>query len=55
MPSLKISTLLLVAAGVAQIADHSSKWSYYQSYFDDPRDQAAIRFGYHLWDAGGVS
>ena len=48
-------TLLLVAAGAAQIADHSSKWSYYQSYFDDPRDQAAIRFGYHLWDAGGVS
>lgn len=43
-----------IVKDVEQI-QNSSKWSYYQSYFDDPRDQAAIRFGYHLWDAGGVS
>ena len=44
--------LLLFAAGIVQIWDKSSSWSYWDSNFDEPRDQWAIRFGYNLWDEG---
>ena len=48
--------VLLTAAGMYQAKDDYEnygefKWSI-TSRFDDPRDQWAIRYGYHLWDKG---
>ena len=42
--------VLLKAAGAYQIISGTSDPSYKSSNYDDPRDQAAISFGYHLWD-----
>ena len=36
-------------AGVAQIYDGTSSWSYYRSWFDDPRDALMITRGYRHW------
>ena len=43
---------LLLAAGVVQIWDKSSDWSYWRTNFDEPRDQWAITIGYNLWEDG---
>ena len=40
---------LLLAGGVVQIRTGTSKWSYWKSNFDDPRDQWAIQIGCDLW------
>ena len=40
---------LLLAGGVVQIWTGTSKWSYWKSNFDDPRDQWAIQIGCDLW------
>jgi hypothetical protein len=40
---------LLMAAGGAQIYKGTAKWAYWRTYFDDPRDQRAIRLGYWLY------
>ena len=45
--------ILCIGAGLYQLLDNPSGWSI-DSYFDDPRDQEAIRFGSSLWDSGGV-
>ena len=41
---------LLWAGGVVQVCTGTSKWEYWQSCFDDPRDQEMIYFGSQLWD-----
>lgn len=41
--------ILLLAGGVVQIRTGTSKWSYWKSNFDDPRDQWAIQIGCDLW------
>jgi len=39
-----------LGAGVVQIKQGTSSWSYYGSYFDDPRDSKMIESGYnHNW------
>ncbi len=45
--------ILCIGAGIYQLYDNDMGWSI-DSYFDDPRDQEAIRFGSSLWDSGGV-
>jgi len=45
-PSL---TTLQGAGGIAQIIARTSKWSFWKTYFDDPRDSAAVREGYNLY------
>ena len=47
-------SVLLIAGGGIQIIAGTSSWEYWQSNFDDPRDQWAISFGCDLWDSGGV-
>ena len=42
--------MLLIAGGVVQIWEKTSKIDYIFPNFDDPHDQWAISFGYHLWD-----
>jgi len=42
-------TPYLLAGGVVQIRMGTSKWSYWKSNFDDPRDQWAIQIGCDLW------
>ncbi len=37
---------LKLAAGIVQVISGTSDWAYMSSYFDDPRDQAAIADGY---------
>jgi len=44
------ATVLLAGAGVAQIKAGTSKPEYWSSWFDDPKDQAAIRVGMELYD-----
>ena len=44
--------LLLIAGGLVQIASRTSSIMYYDSNFDDPRDQLAIRYGISLWEGG---
>lgn len=39
---------LCFGAGMYQIVSGRSDWSYFSSYFDDPRDTYYIRMG---WDA----
>ena len=46
--------ILLMMAGYAQIAAHTSRWYYVTSWFDDPYDQMAIRVGCELWDSGVI-
>lgn len=41
--------VLLMAGGVVQIYCGTSSWKYRNTYFDDPRDQMAIHYGYQLW------
>ena len=41
---------LLLAGGVVQIATNTSDISYWNSNFDDPRDQKMISIGSSLWD-----
>ena len=40
---------LLVAGGIVQIYTGTSKLSYWNSNFDDPRDQWAILLGANMW------
>ena len=40
---------LCTGAGIYQIYSGTSKWKYWYSYFDDPRDTACIKFGRALW------
>ena len=40
---------LLQAGGLVQVYAGTSKLSYYNSWFDDPRDSKMISYGYHLW------
>lgn len=40
---------LKIGAGLYQIYSGTSEWSYISSYFDDPRDSAAIQQGYKDW------
>ena len=42
--------VLLKAAGVVQIRAQTSQWSFWNSNFDDPRDQEMIKYGSQLWD-----
>ena len=42
--------ILLMAGGAVQIYTKTSKLSYWNSNFDDPRDQWAIQFGCDIWD-----
>ena len=43
-------------AGIYQIKSGTSDWSYYSSYFDDPRDQVMIDPGYQIFNnLGGYS
>ncbi len=42
--------VLLFAGGIVQIYTRSSSWTYYRTYFDDPRDQWAIEYGCILWE-----
>jgi len=46
---------LLAGAGYAQIKAGTSGWSYWSSWFDDPRDQAAIQVGINLYNKQGLS
>lgn len=46
---------LLSGAGVAQIKANTSNISYWNSWFDDPRDQSFIIFGYHLYQQYGTA
>jgi hypothetical protein len=39
----------LVAAGARQILDGESKWEWYKTLGEDPRDKAAVDFGYSLY------
>ena len=41
---------LLLFAGAYQIYSGTSSSSYASSNFDEPHDQAAIRYGYSLWE-----
>lgn len=41
--------ILLMAGGAVQIYCGTSSWEYRHSYFDDPRDQSAIHYGFQLW------
>lgn len=43
---------LLSAAGIAQLAAGTSKLEYYDSRFDDPRDQEMIKLGFEYYDKG---
>jgi hypothetical protein len=45
-------TILLDAGGYVQIYTNTSSWSYWNSNWDDPRDQEAIKFGCKLWREG---
>ena len=42
--------ILLLFAGLYQIKSDTSKLSYADTYFDDPRDQRAIAYGIELWE-----
>jgi RHS repeat-associated protein len=44
---------LSFGAGIAQIKDGTSNLAYVTSWFDDPRDNAAIMFGYFLFQKYG--
>jgi len=44
------STILKTAAGAYQIYSGTSYIGWYNSYFDDPRDQTQITYGISLWD-----
>ncbi len=46
---------LLLAAGGVQIYTKTSSISYWNSNFDDPRDQWAIEFGCGIWDSEVLS
>ena len=48
------SNMLLFSGGEVQIYAGTSDWSYWQTNFDDPRDQWAIQYGCYLWDTEGV-
>ena len=41
--------ILKSAGGAVQIATQTSSWSYFSSYFDDPRDQSAIQKGINIF------
>ena len=41
-------TELKIAGGIVQIYTGTSDWSYALNYFDEPRDQTMIHYGYHL-------
>jgi hypothetical protein len=43
---------LLTAAGFVQILSGTSELSWYNSYFDDPNDQAAIQRGINYFNTG---
>ena len=45
--------ILCMGAGAYQLIGGPRNWGI-SSYFDDPRDQWAIRYGYSLWDNGGI-
>lgn len=40
--------ILCGGAGAYQIISRTSKWYYFASYYDDPRDNIMIRYGYGL-------
>ena len=44
--------VLLIAGGLVQIYCGTSSWDYRDSYYDNPRDQRAIRIGSNLWEVG---
>ena len=44
------STVLLSAAGMYQIISGTSSWGYYDTYFDEPNDQAAISWGIQWYE-----
>ena len=46
--------ILLLGAGAVQIKEGTSDWSYWDSNFDDPRDQAAIKYGSALWELNAL-
>ncbi|MBQ7007169.1 MAG: hypothetical protein IJN59_05010, partial [Oscillospiraceae bacterium] len=46
--------VLLLAGGLVQISTRTSDWSYWNTNFDDPRDQWAVAFGCQIWDTGVV-
>lgn len=46
---------LLVGAGVAQIWDGTSDWSYWNSNFDQPKDQYGIWLGFLLYQQYGAN
>lgn len=40
---------LCIGAGMYQIVSNTWEWSYFSSYFDDPRDTANIRMGFDAY------
>ena len=45
-------TTLKSAAGLVQILSGTSELKYYNSYFDDPRDQSNIQWGINVYNSG---
>ena len=43
---------LQLGAGMYQILSETSKWSYYDTYFDDPYDSSMIELGYNIYRKG---
>lgn len=43
-------SMLLIAGGGVQILTGTSDLGYWNSNFDDPRDQYMISYGVNLWD-----
>lgn len=48
------SDMLLRAAGLAQFLLSDFEGSNWQTFFDEPRDQEAIKYGITLWEEGLV-
>lgn len=46
------ATVLKSAAGMAQLINGTSSWSYWNTFFDDPRDQQQIQKGIDWYNAG---
>ena len=43
-------TVLKAAAGFAQFCDGTTDFSYWNSYFDDPKDQEDIQWGINVYN-----